>query len=163
MADFDVSVTMTGLDDLKAKLDSVIYETRYKGGRFALRKSAQVFVKAAQSNARQVDDPATARNIASNIAERWNGRLYKTTGDLGFRIGVKGGARFSGRNRKIVDAADAPTPEWRAVEFGTETTPAHPFLRPAVLGNLQTGTNVFISEFGKAIERAIRRAAKAGG
>lgn len=161
-ADFDVSVTMNGLDDLKAKIDSVVYDLKYKGGRFALRKSAQVFVKAAQQNARQVDDPETARQIATNIAERWNGKLFKTSGDLGFRVGVKGGARFSGKGRKVVDTDGAPTPEWRAVEFGAETTPAHPFFRPAVIGNLQAATNTFMTEYNKALDRAIKRASKAG-
>lgn len=160
MADFDIGVTMTGLDGLLKTLEGVSYDTKYKGGRFALRKAAQVLVKAAQQKARAIDDPATARDIATNIKERWNGKIYKTTGDLGFRIGVTGGARFSGKGNPAVDAAGAKTPEWRAVEFGTETTPARPFLRPAVLGNLQQATNEFISQYKKSVERAIKKASK---
>lgn len=162
MADFDVTVTMTGLDDLLAKIESVKYDLQYKGGRFALRKAAQVFVQAAQSKARQLDDPKTARDIATNIAERWNGKLYKTNGDLGFRVGVKGGSRFSGKSNRIPDAAGAPTPEWRALEFGTETTKMQPFLRPAVIGNLQQSWSVFSTQYNASLERAIARAAKAG-
>ncbi len=160
MAEFDISVTMTGIDELSKKLQSISYDMAKKGGRFALRKAAQVIVKAAQQKAHQIDDPATARNIATNIVERWNGRLNKLSGDLGFRIGVKGGSRFSGKGRPVADAAGAPTPEWRAVEFGTETTPAQAFFVPAFKANLQAATDTFIFQYGAALDRAIKKAAK---
>lgn len=161
MADFDVDVTMNGLDDVLAKIAAVKYDVAKKGGRFALRKAAQVMVKAAKDNAQRIDDPETAANISKNIVERWNGRLNKATGDLGFRVGVQGGA---GGNKKASDLASLPghdTRHWRYVEFGTEKTAAEPFLVPAFKANLQNATNTFIVQYSAALERAIRKAAKA--
>lgn len=162
MADFDFTFQITGLDALNAKLEGLIYDVRKKGGRFALRKAAQVVVAAAQQNANAIDDPATARKISTNIMERWNGKLNQTTGDLGFRVGVKGGARFSGKNNPVVDADGAPTPEWRAIEFGTETTPAKPFFARALQANIDGATNVFVTQYSAAIDRALALAAKGG-
>lgn len=161
MADFDVDVTMTGLDDVLAKIAAVKYDVAKKGGRFALRKAAQVMVKAAQQNARRIDDPETAADIARNIVERWNGKLNKATGDLGFRVGVQGGA---GGNKTAAALASLPghdTRHWRYVEFGTEKTAAQPFFVPAFKANLQNATNTFIVQYSAALDRAIRKAAKA--
>lgn len=160
MADFDIDVTMTGLDSVVAKIAAVKYDTARKGGRFALRKAAQVIVKAAQQKARTLDDPDTAKNIATNIKERWNGKLNKLSGDLGFRVGVIGGARFPKRGQKPDLSAGAPTPEWRAFEFGTETTAAQPCLVPAFKANLQAATDTFIVQYGAALGRAISKAGK---
>lgn len=160
--DFDITFQIAGIDALNAKLEGLIYDVRKKGGRFALRKAAQVVVGAAQRNAYLLDDPKTARNISTNIMERWNGKLNTSTGDLGFRIGVKGGARFSGKNNPVVDADGAPTPEWRALELGTETTPATPFFAKALQANIDGATNVFVSQYSAAIDRAIARAAQGG-
>ncbi len=91
MAD-GVEFSLTGLDSLLGKLDSVSDDLRRKGGRAALRKAGNVVVNKAKANARRIDDAATGRSIADNIALRWNGRLFKQTGNLGFRIGVVHGA-----------------------------------------------------------------------
>lgn len=85
MAD-GVEFSITGLESLLGKLDSVSYDVRRKGGRAALRKAAQVVVQKAKEGAERIDDKATGRSISDNIALRWNGRLFKQTGDLGFRI-----------------------------------------------------------------------------
>ena len=147
-----------GLDAVLAKLKAVSYETRYRGGRFALRKAAQVVREAAKQNAQRLDDAETGRSIAENIAERWNGKLYKSTGDLGFRVGVLGGAKIPKDN--VDEGASGPTPHWRLLEFGTEKMAAQPFMRPAIENNVDRVVSVFVSEYGKAIDRAIAKAAK---
>uniref|UniRef100_UPI000AF70ACC HK97-gp10 family putative phage morphogenesis protein n=1 Tax=Pseudomonas sp. NBRC 111142 TaxID=1661057 RepID=UPI000AF70ACC len=81
MAD-GVEFSITGLESLLGKLDSVSYDVRRKGGRAALRKAAQVVMQNAKERAERIDDKATGRSIADNIALRWNGRLFKQTGDL---------------------------------------------------------------------------------
>lgn len=91
MAD-GVEFSITGLDSLLGKLDAVSYDIRRRGGRAALRKAAQVVVQKGKAGAERIDDKATGRSIADNIVLRWNGRLFKRTGDLGFRIGVLHGA-----------------------------------------------------------------------
>ncbi|ULL07775.1 HK97 gp10 family phage protein [Pseudomonas putida] len=152
-----VDFSITGLDSLLGKLESVSYDVRRKGGRAALRKAAQVVMQKAKDGAERIDDMETGRSIADNIALRWNGRLFKQTGDLGFRVGVLHGA-------VLKDGGDlspnSPTPHWRLIEFGTENMAAVPFMRPALANSISEVTNTFVTEYGKAIDRAIRRAAK---
>ena len=150
--------TIHGLDGFVAKLRAVSQEVRLKGGRFALRKGAQVIRDAARQNARRLDDAETGRSIAENIVERWNGRLYKQTGDLGFRIGVLGGAKLPKNNTDA--GANSPTPHWRLLEFGTEKMAAKPFMRPAIQNNIDQVVSVTVREYTKAIDRAIAKAAK---
>lgn len=156
MAD-GVEFSILGLDGLLGKLSAVSVDVRHKGGRAALRKAAQVVVQKAKEGAERIDDKATGRSISDNIALRWNGRLFKRTGDLGFRIGVLHGA-------VLKDGGDlstnAPTPHWRLIEFGTEKMPAAPFMRQALADSISEVTNTFVTEYEKAIDRAIRRAAK---
>lgn len=156
MADF--SVKMNGVEALNKKLEALSYDMKKKGGRFALRKAAQVIRDAARQNAQTVDDTATGRSIAKNIVEKWNGRLNKQTGDLGFRIGVQGGARVPEDNKD--EGAGGPTPHWRLLEFGTEKMAARPFFARALPENAQRATDTFITEYGKSIDRAIKRAGK---
>lgn len=156
MAD-GVDFSITGLDSLLGKLDSLSYDVRRKGGRAALRKAAQVVVQKAKEGAERIDDKETGRSIADNIALRWNGKLFKQTGDLGFRIGVLHGAVLKNGGDL---SPNSPTPHWRLIEFGTEKMAAVPFMRPALANSISEATNTFVSEYEKAIGRAIRRAAK---
>lgn len=186
MAD-GVTFEIEGMEALLGKIREVQYDTRYKGGRAALRKAAQVVREAAKDGARRIDDPATAEAISQNIVERWNGRLFKRTQDLGFRVGVLGGARATLTARAAQKSArrrsrngtrslgqlgeiegrgkenpGGDTYYWRFVEFGTKRTRAQPFMRPALEGNIDQATNAFVTEYQKALDRAIRRAQKKG-
>jgi HK97 gp10 family phage protein len=154
MADF--SVTMNGIDALSKKLEGLKYDAQKKGGRFALRKAAQVIRDAARQNAQAVDDSESGRSIAKNINERWNGRLNKQTGDLGFRVGVSGGAKLPKDN--VDEGAGGPTPHWRLLEFGTQKMAARPFFGRALPENAQKASDVFIDQFGRAIDRALKKA-----
>ena len=149
-------VKLNGVDALVAKLDALKYETRYKGGRFALRKAAQVIRNKARESASALDDAETGRNIADNITEKWNNRLFKRTGDLGFRVGVQGGAKVTVKGNPD-GGAKSPTPHWRLLEFGTENMAARPFMRPAGEQSAQAATDEFIRQYGKAIDRAIKK------
>lgn len=161
MAD-SVSFQIQGLDALLGKLENLKYETKKKGGRYALRKAAQLIRDAAKVDAQKLNDPETGRSIADNIAERWNSRLNKQTGDLGFRVGVLQGARLPKTGTQINEGQGAPTPHWRLLEFGTEKMAARPFMRPALANNIGAATDTFVREYEKAIDRAIKRAAKKG-
>ncbi|MNP28605.1 hypothetical protein D3C76_1215800 [compost metagenome] len=152
--------SILGLDSLLGKLQEVSLDVRRKGGRAALRKAAQVVVQKAKEGAERIDDSATGRSISDNIALRWNGQLFKRTGDLGFRIGVLHGAVLAKKGEVVDTSTNAPTPHWRLIEFGTEKMPAAPFMRPALADNISLVTNTFVTEYEKAIDRAIRRAAK---
>lgn len=158
MAD-GIDFSITGVDSLLGKLDSISDDLRRRGGRAALRKAANVIVDRAKTNASRIDDPLTGRSITANVAMRWNGRLFKKTGNLGFRIGVLHGAVL----KKHPDLGEnAPTPHWRLIEFGTENVRAQPFVRPAAESSVGEVVSVFATECEKAIDRAIKRAAKKG-
>lgn len=154
MAD-GVDFKIEGLDSLLGKLESITYDVKRRGGRSALRKAAMVIVNKAKDGARRIDDPGTGRSIVDNIALRWNGRLFRRTGDLGFRVGVLKGAvlKDGGDTRP-----NSPTPHWRLLEFGTEKMRAQPFMRRALAENISEITNTFVTEYEKAIDRAIKRA-----
>lgn len=154
--------TLDGADEVLAKLRQLSYETNKKGGRRALRLAAQFIRDAAKENAVALNDPQTGRTIASNIAERWNGRLNKATGDLAFRVGVLQGAILPAKGEKPDESAGGPTPHWRLLEFGTEKMAARPFMRRALSQNVEGATSIFMYEFDKALDRALKRAAKAG-
>lgn len=160
MAD-GVEFSLTGVDELVATLREVTYETKRKGGRTALRKAAQLIRDKAKANWLRVDDEETARSIAANVVERWNGRLNKQTGDLGFRVGVLHGSVIRERGNPD-QGANGPTPHWRLLEFGTEKMRAQPAMRPALGNNIGEAINVFATEYEKALARAIRRANRQG-
>jgi HK97 gp10 family phage protein len=157
-----VTFQIQGLDSLLGKLENLKYETKKKGGRSALRKAAQLVRDAAKANAQQIDDPQTRADIAANIVERWNSKLNKRTGDLGFRVGVMGGAGGNKTSEQLSGLPGGDTRHFRHLEFGTEKTPAQPFFRRALSENVQAATDVFVKEYEKAIDRAIKRASKKG-
>ena len=159
MAD-SVEFSITGLDSLLGKLEAITYDVKRKGGRSALRKAAQAIRDAAKKNAARLDDPQTAADISKNIVERWNGRMFKRTGDLGFRVGVLGGAGGSRKGSELSGLPGGDTRHFRYLEFGTEDTRAQPFMRPALDQNIGLATDVFVREYERAVDRAIKRAAK---
>lgn len=156
----DIEFSLTGLDSLVGKLESISYDMKRKGGRSALRKAAQLVADKMKEGAQRIDDPETGRSIAENVAIRWNGKLFKASGDLGFRVGVLHGAVLKNGGDT---SANSPTPHWRLIEFGTVNMRAQPFARKALADNISEATNTFITEYEKAIDRAIKRAAKAAG
>ncbi len=151
-------VSMKGLPQLLRKLEGLSYDAKKKGGRFALRKAAQVIRDRVKDNAMRLDDKETGRSIVSNVAERWDSRYNKATGNLKFRVGILGGAKLP--KEEGDKSAGSATPHWRLLEFGTEKMAARPFMRPAGSESAQQATDVFITEFSKAIDRAIKRAKK---
>lgn len=159
MAD-GVQFKIEGREAFFAKLDAIAYETKRKGGRSALRKAAMVVVNQAKENAMKLDDPATAANIAANIVARWSTRRFKQTGDLMFRVGIQGGAGGNAKSESFDQLPGKDTRHWRYKEFGTEKMPAQPFFRRALAESISQVTDTFLTEYEKAIDRAIKRAAK---
>lgn len=178
-----VSFELNGMSEVLARLEGLQHEVKYKGGRFALRKAAQLVKQSAVANALQINDPKTAEEIAKNITLRWSSRRFKSTGDLMFRVGVLGGARATGKEaekgarkhrRQGITSLDelgeiegkgkqnpgGDTYYWRFVEFGTSRAPANPFLRRALADNVGAAVNEFVKHFEPAIDRALKRAAK---
>ena len=154
MAD-SFEVNLTGVDELSKKLESISKDMKFKGGRFALRKAANIFKNEIKAGAERIDDPNSPERIADNVAVRWSGKTFKRSGNLHFRVGMLGGAR---KENKAVGPG-GKTYHWRFKEFGTATQAAEPFVRPAK-SKSQAATNEFIAQYSKAIDRAIKRAGK---
>lgn len=172
-----MEVKIEGIEALSKRLEGMKYEAQRAGGRFALRKAAQVVRDAAKKNAMRINDPQTSEEIFRNITERWGSRYNKRTGDLMFRVGVLGGvfgklngdvtgsygSKFTKATRARGAISSGPggdTRHWGYVEFGTEKMAAQPFLRPALEQNIPQVTRVFITEWNKSIDRAIKKAGK---
>jgi len=181
-----VEYSLTGVDEITKKLKALSVDMRLKGGRAALRKAGNVVLAQARANAASVNDPKTPEEIAKNLVMRWSPRAFKRTGDLMFRVGILGGARRpvddkaarkTERRRKRLGQASlealgeikgagagnpgGDTYYWRFLEFGTEKNPPQPFMRPVMA---QVGTapvDVFVKEYSKALDRAIKRQQKA--
>lgn len=162
MAD-GIQFEVQGLAELSGRIKSVTDDLKRKGGRFALRKAAQVIRDQARANAKRVDDPATPADIAANIVERWSGRTFKSTGNMKFRVGVMGGAGGGAKSGAYDGLPGKDTRHWRHMEFGTEKTPAQPIFRPVPQQAGQQAVNVFIKEYGKKLDRALKRAKKQAG
>ena len=173
----DIQFSLTGLESLQAKLDSVNQDMKKRGGRFALRKAANVLANKVKANAQRIDDPRSREEIAKNVAVRWDGKRFRRFGELSFRVGILGGARNyanSRENRRKRRAGQAyqtggsssnpggDTWYWRLVEFGTSRTRAKPFMRPAADQSVDAMTNEFITQYDKALGRAIKRASRGG-
>ncbi|WP_165856735.1 HK97-gp10 family putative phage morphogenesis protein [Marinobacter sp. JSM 1782161] len=157
MAD-GVEFSLIGLDSLQSKLDAATYDMKRRGGRFALRKAAQVLKRQVQQNAKRLDDPQSAADISENVAERWSGRTFKRTGNLAFRVGIMGGAGGSKSASALSTLPGGDTRHWRHLEFGTERARAQPFMRPAMDQAAGAIINEFADQYEKALVRAIRRA-----
>lgn len=156
------SVDLNGLPELLTKLENLSFDMKKRGGRFALRKAAQVIREQVKANAiaKNLDDPATGRSIVKNVAERWNGKLFKRTGDLGFRVGILQGAVLPKKGEEPNLSAGAKTPHFRLLEFGTEKMAARPFMRPALSQSAQAAANTFIAQYKKSIDRALKKKSK---
>lgn len=160
MVNDSIQFSILGLDSVLGKFEQINLETRFKSGRASLRKAAKIIEANLKQSALALDDAETGRSIADNVALRWNGRLFKSTGDLGFRVGIMKGALTPKRGQAVDKGVNAPTPHWRLLEFGTENMRAQPFARRALADNISEVTNTFVNEFDRALDRAIKRARK---
>lgn len=152
-----VEFKLEGAENLQKNLKMLAGNVQLKTARAAGRKAANVIRDAAKANASRIDDPDTANSIAKNIAVQVDTKGLKRTGDLTFRIGVRGGAKSKESNEKN---PGGDTFYWRFKEFGTSKMPAQPFLQPALRDNISNATDTFVREFDKGINRALKRMKK---
>jgi HK97 gp10 family phage protein len=142
----EITFSLIGIENVLIKFNAVSYDIKRKGGRFALRKAAQFLVEKVQDNARRIDDPETANNIAANVALRWSRQHFQQTGDLLFRVGILGGAGGRASSDSLSGFPGGDTRHWRMLEFGTENMPAQPIMRNALADNIK-----------KALDRALHK------
>lgn len=136
-----------GLDKVLAKMREVTAQVTNKAVRGSASKAMRVVRDAARANARRIDDPDSAADIAKNIAV--STKVYPRLGEVRSRVGVRGGAR--------PDSSRNPDPKntghWRFIEFGTSDKPARPFMRPALENNIDKVVTVFVTDLNTNIDR----------
>jgi HK97 gp10 family phage protein len=144
--------SITGIDTLFSRLRAIPVKLQRKGAKAAARKAMRVVRDAARREAQRIDDPETRERIHKNIVIQDSPRGGRRVGGVVMRVGVRGGARST--RVKAPQNRDNPggdTRHWRYVEFGTEDTPAHPFLRPAIANNANQVLDVLVIELEKQL------------
>lgn len=132
-----MSAEINGLDDIIKKLQNMAPDLRKKALRHAVGKSASVIRKRATALA-----PKDTGSMAKNIRVQFASRSSRRTGNIQFRVGVRGGAQEAGaavryaRSRKAKKdkgfASGSATWYWRLIEFGTKSLPARSFMRKSM-------------------------------
>ena len=154
-----ITLKLNGIDIVRQKLQLVSDETKYRSGRFALRKAAQLIADKLRQNAELVDDPATPNNIPRNVDIRWNAKRFRQDGQLGFRIGIMGGAGGNANTNEYAGNPGGDTRYWRFLEFGTKKMMPQPFFRKSLAENSQAAIDEFIKQYKLSLDRAIKRGA----
>jgi len=168
VAQDDISFSILGLKELNNTLGQLGPAYKYKGARFALRKAANLVRDAAKQNALRLDDPETASAIAENIAVRFSSRRFKNTGDVMFRVGVRGGAKQEKNQSVDPGLPGGGTQHWRFPEFGYihkksgEHVPPTPFMRPALEENIDKAVGEFVDQLDKWTARNLKKLQKQG-
>lgn len=152
-----ITANVEGLEPLLARMENLSFDLRKKGGRFAMRKAANLIRDKARENAKQLDDPKSAADISANVAVRFSPKDFKRNGNLVFRVGVLGGAGGRKSAEQLSGLPGQDTRHWRQQEFGNSRHPAQPFMRRALSENIQAATDEFINQYNKALDRAIKR------
>lgn len=138
---------ITGLELALAKMREVTAQVTLKAVRGSASKAMRIVRDAARANARRIDDPESAADIAKNIAV--STKVYPWLGEVRSRVGVRGGAR--------PDSSRNPDPKntghWRFIEFGTSEQGARPFMLPALERNIDKVTTTFVNDLNQNIDR----------
>ena len=149
-----VEFKLEGFDDhLKRlrKLETKVGKSVLTKG---MRRGMNIVRDAARASAKQIDDPETAANIAKNITTRtMSKRRLRGLGDVGVQVGVMGGAGGNKPSSALDHLPGKDTRHWRHIEFGTESEPARPFMRPALEKNTQAVTSKVAAEIGKELDK----------
>jgi HK97 gp10 family phage protein len=171
-----LDVKIEGADRLEKRMRALPADVRFKGARFAGRRSAVVIQKALVSQVSRHDDPRTPENMAANAVIRFSNRYAKATGDPMFRVGFLGGARATSRDAERsrrrraasgvqsleslgeIQGKGAGNPGgdtwyWRLVNFGTKRFEGKEFTDKAIDISVGPATDTFAVQLGKWIDR----------
>lgn len=128
-----VSAQLKGMDDVFRRIQSLKEEAGRDVLAGSAKKAMTIVRDDAAARAQRLDDPTTPANIALNIRMLEDKQFYEETGSVKISVGVRRG-RGPGLN----------TWYWYYQEFGTSSTRAHPFMRPALKENLQEVFQAFL-------------------
>lgn len=152
----NIQFDIQGLDQLQSKLERLNNPRKVKSMvRKSLRQAANIVRNAARNNAKLIDDPETREKIWKNISVQ--GGKTRNFSDIKIRVGVRGGAAMNQHSdaAALSSLSGGNTTYWRYLEFGAATTPATPFMRPALANNIQPVTDKFVQMLNDEIDKAL--------
>lgn len=120
-----VEFKVEGLVDVLAEMKKLTVEMRGKVSRSSVRKGANIIRDAARAGWDRVDREETPNDIAEKITVQFAGKTFRRTGDVMFRVGIRGGATAKG----------VPVFYWRFYELGSSSQRARPVMQPALFNN----------------------------
>lgn len=150
----DTDARWTGIDAVLGKLKNLDPKRQRRAIFGSNRRAMKIVQSAAQAGAARIDDPNTPASIANNIVIRQGSKKDQFKYGTAFvtKVGVMGGARpQKGRD---------DSGHWRFFEFGTSKLQAQPFMRPAMENNVERVISFYLTDFSKAVDRAVRKGAK---
>lgn len=150
-----------GLDEVIAKMKALPIELRNKGAKAAGRKGANVIRDAAKAGWKPIDRPETPNNISENVLVQFGSRHFHQTGDIMFRVGIRGGARSYGNTRENrrkdrvgkLYKTGGNTFYWRFLEFGTSRFHGLFIMQKAMAASVEPATDATVSELNRQIDR----------
>jgi HK97 gp10 family phage protein len=144
-----------GLRDLEKELVALGANAGRRALTRASRKAFAPVLEAARANAPE-DTGLLKKHIVITTQRPKEGASVV---NVGLRV-VKAKTGAPGSTRPL----DYQSPHWRwhFIEFGTSAKAAHPFLRPALDANAETVVGNLRGELRKAIDRVLKKRAKAG-
>ena len=151
MADVEIG----GLTKVLDRMKDVSAQMKGKITRSATRKGANVIRDAVRQGWQRVDRTDTPNSIADNVAVQFAGRTFRRTGDIMFRVGIRGGAKQysdtkeNRRGRRVGKAykTGGSTFYWRFYELGTSRQPARPVMQPALASSAEGAFAAMAKEF----------------
>jgi len=154
MANGKAKFSLVGMQEVSDKFRKLRADVRPKIAQGAMKKAAALLKKYAQDGALRIDDPLTGRMIRDNLQYQFAERIYRKSGDIVYRVGVK---TKRGRipNGNPDEGPRGNTPHWHLVEYGTEKTRAQPYMRPALENNINELIDVIAIETERAIDSTI--------
>lgn len=165
MPDVNFSVKVSGVPELQRRIGALKQKIATREVKRATRAGAQKIADAARENAYMFDNPATAENVAANVAVQFGSIYTRQTGDVMYRVGVLGGAknpgaeRFEYAARRLSGSGELPGGEtwyFRLLEFGASTVEAKPFLRDAADRASGAAAEEVATVLEQGLDRAVR-------
>lgn len=151
---FDVTFELSGAEEVNRRLAKVTDPKAVRRlARTAARRGMVIVRNAARDRAKTIDDPASPANIAKNIVVQESARAGRAEGGIVMRVGIRGGANPRSPALKVAGLPGGDTRHWRYLEFGTEDTPAQPFMRQALEANAERVAQKITAELSAGLDK----------
>lgn len=147
-------VKITGLRELNARMAGLSDKLREAAGRRAARAAMAIVREDARRRLAAIDSTLSPEDIRKNVFIQQSRSQSREAGGVVMRVGILGGARAPmGPDPQAEAQPGGDTRHWRYIELGTESTPARPFLRPALEQNQQAVFDALAAGLNSELDR----------